>query len=48
MKRFLLSLTLLLTSAGIAFAQSVTVNKIWLEKDVTLNGKQGMKIHFYL
>ena len=48
MKRFLLSLTLLLTSAGIAFAQSVTVNKIWLEKDVTLNGKHGKKIYFYL
>jgi hypothetical protein len=48
MKRFLLLLTLLLTSAGIAFAQSVTVNKIWLEKDVTINGKLGMKVHFYL
>lgn len=48
MKRFLLSLTLLLTTAGIAFAQSVTVNKIWLEKDVTLNSKLGMKIHFFL
>lgn len=48
MKRILLLFTLLLTTAGIAFAQSVTVNKIWLEKDVTLNAKLGMKIHFFL
>ncbi len=48
MKRVLLLFTLLLTTAGIAFAQSVTVNKIWLEKDVTLNAKLGMKIHFFL
>lgn len=48
MKRLFLALTLLLTTAGFAFAQSVTVNKIWLEKDVTLNSKLGMKIHFFL
>ncbi|MBQ8652515.1 MAG: SEL1-like repeat protein [Alistipes sp.] len=48
MKRILLLFALLLTTAGIAFAQSVTVNKIWLEKDVTLNSKLGMKIHFFL
>lgn len=45
MKRFLLSLTLLLTTAGIAFAQSVTVNKIWLEHNVTQNNEKGMRIH---
>ncbi len=48
MKRILLLFALLLTTAGIAFAQSVTVNKIWLEKDVTLNSKLGMKIHFFM
>ena len=45
MKRFLLSLTLLLTSAGIAFAQSVTVNKIWLEHGVTQNDQDGLRVH---
>ena len=48
MKRFLLLLTLFIASAGMTFAQSVTINKIWLEKDITLNGKLGMKVHFYL
>ena len=45
MKRFLLLLTLLLTSAGIAFAQSVTVNKIWLEHNATQNNEKGLRIH---
>lgn len=45
MKRFLLLLTLLLTSAGIAFAQSVTVDKIWLEHGVVQDGETGMSIH---
>lgn len=45
MKRFLLSLTLLLTTAGIAFAQSVTVNKIWLEHGVTQNDQKGLRVH---
>lgn len=46
MKKLLFSLTLLLSTAGMAFAQSATFNKIWLEKDVTLNSKLGMKVHF--
>lgn len=45
MKRFLLSLTLLLTTAGIAFAQSGSINKIWLEHGAVRDGKKGMYIH---
>ena len=48
MKRLLLTLTLLVAVVGTALAQSVTINKIWLEKDVSQNSKLGMKIHFYL
>lgn len=46
MRKLLLSCWLLFAISGMAFAQSATFNKIWLEKDVTLNSKLGMKVHF--
>lgn len=45
MKRILLLFALLLTTAGIAFAQSVTVNKIWLEHGATQNNQKGINVH---
>lgn len=45
MKKLLLSLILLLVSTGITFAQSVTVNKIWLEHNATQDNEKGLRIH---